>query len=81
MKTIDKKNKEALKKSQSSLLKVLDKPMISKEKEEEDYKKAHEKYLLRKAKEKEDGRIANEEQTKRYGRRYGKIISVQTYKV
>ena len=81
MKTIDKKNKKALKKSQPSLLEVFDKPMISQEKEEKDYRKAHEEYLLRKAKEKEDGRIANEEQTKRYGRRYGTIISVQTYKV
>ena len=36
MKTIDRKNKKALKKSQSSLLDVLDIPMISKIKEEED---------------------------------------------
>ena len=70
MKATDKKNKKALKKSQPSLLEVFDKPMISQE-----------KHLLRIAKEKEAGRIANEEQTKRYGRRYGTITSVRTYKV
>ena len=81
MKTTDKKNKKALKKSQSSLLEVLDIPMVSKIKEEEDSRKANEEYLLRIAKEKEDGRIANEEQTKRYGRRYGTITHVRTIKV
>ena len=72
MKTTDKKNKKALKKSQPSLLEVFDKPMISQEKEE--------KHLLQIAKEKEL-REANEEQTRRYGRRYGKIIDIQTYEV
>ena len=72
MEAIDKKNKKAqkvkaLNKSQPSLLQVLDMPMISKEKEEKDYRKANEEYLLRKAKEEEDGRKANEEQSKRYG--------------
>ena len=81
MKATDKKNKKALKKSQPSLLEVFDKPMISQEKEEKDYKIYQEKHLLQLEKEKEAGRIANEEQTKRYGRRYGTITSVQTYKV
>jgi len=81
MKTIDRKNKKALKKSQSSLLEVLDIPMVSKIKEEEDARKANEEYLSRIAKEKEDGRIANEEQIKRYGRRYGTITHVRTFKV
>ena len=40
MKTVNKKNKNALNKSQPSLLKVLDIPMISKIKEEEDIRKA-----------------------------------------
>jgi hypothetical protein len=75
MKATDKKNKKALKKSQPSLLEVFDKPMISQEKEEKDYK-----HLLQIAKEKEL-REANEEQTRRYGRRYGKIIDIQTYEV
>jgi hypothetical protein len=61
VKTTDKKNKKA----QPELLRVLDQPMVSKIKEEEDARKAHEEYLLKIAKEKEDGRIANEEQTKR----------------
>ena len=77
MKTIDKKNKKA----QPELLRVLDQPMVSKIKEEEDSRKANEEYLLRIAKEKEDGRIANEEQTKRYGRRYGTITHVRKIKV
>ena len=80
MKATDKKNKKALKKSQPSLLEVFDKPMISQEKEEKDYKIYHEKHLLQIAKEKEL-REANEEQTRRYGRRYGKIIDIQTYEV
>lgn len=42
MEAIDKKNKKASNKSQPSLLQVLDKPMISKIKEEEDVKKANE---------------------------------------
>ena len=41
MKTVNKKNKNALNKSQPSLLQVLDIPMISKIKEEEDIRKAN----------------------------------------
>tara|TARA_B110000238_G_scaffold192750_1_gene228399 strand:+ start:167 stop:316 length:150 start_codon:yes stop_codon:yes gene_type:complete len=41
MKATDKNNQKALKKSQPSLLQVLDIPMISKIKEEEDLKKAN----------------------------------------
>ena len=44
MEAIDKKNKKASNKSQPSLLQVLDKPMISKIKEEEDVKKANEEH-------------------------------------
>ena len=42
MKAIDKKNKKASNKSQPSLLEVLDIPMISKIKEEENYRKVQE---------------------------------------
>ena len=46
MKAIDKK-KKALKKSQSSLLEVLDIPMVSKIKEEEEVKKRNEEITKR----------------------------------
>ena len=80
MKATDKKNRKALKKSQPELLKVLDQPMVSQLNGGRDSKKDHKEYLLKKAKEKEL-REANEEQTRRYGRRYGKIIDIQTYEV
>ena len=52
MEAIDKKNKKAqkvkaLNKSQPSLLQVLDMPMISKEKEEEDVRKANKEQTKR----------------------------------